>query len=160
MPYTTLPEIGDFGVLMTASLLKQIKENLDYLKSPPRYIYTRPFGAPDYSISSTSFVDLDATNLAATLTFTGEPVLVTFYCGRLNYSSSPTFYTLNVDGANIGNGNSGLGYIAVANVPISFSWVITGLSAGQHTIKFQARVTAGTMTFLAANGIQFIVTEI
>lgn len=161
MTYTQLPPVGDFGVLLTNNLLKTLVEDINYFRTPPQHIYSRDPGAANYTISSTSFGDIDATNMKPQLTFTGNPVLVELWVGRVQITTGPLLVTVTVDGSDIGGtGASGLAYMATSNNPLSFRWVITGLQSGLHTVAVQGRVGAGSATLTAVNGIQYRVMEL
>lgn len=162
MTYTNLPPVGDYGVLLTSGLLKTLLENNNHFRTPPQHIYTRDPGEANYAISSTVFVDLDATNMKPQLNFTGNPVQVELYAGRVTVTTGPLYLTLTVDGNDIGGGvNNGLAYVStsITNSPLTFRWVITGLDAGLHTIGLRVRVAAGSASITTINGVQFTVRE-
>lgn len=108
----------------------------------------------DYTETSTTFVDVDATNLALTITTNGGDVLVGFH-GSFNNGSGDVFLDVAVDGTRDGGDD---GYIRVRTASgvtqnaASFTRTITGLSAASHTFKLQWKVTGGTETLYAGAG--------
>ncbi len=114
--------------------------------------------AGDYTTTSTSFTDIDGTNLSLSLTTTGGDVLVWFTLEVQNNSAGNyTFFDVDVDsGTLIGAGFAGgitqfqtgtadriMNVCAIA--------VVTGLSAGSHTFDLQWQVEGGT-AFMHAGG--------
>lgn len=138
------PTTRTTGELITASIWNtDITDNLDALKDPPSENYEANEAA-DYSTSSTTFVNVDATNLALTITTTGGDVLVGFH-GALQITSTYILYfDLDVDGSREG-GDDGITCIeqAIDAKNVAFVRLITGLSAGSHTIKLQWKTSNG-----------------
>ena len=91
-------------------------------------------------------VDIDATNLALTLTTIGGDVRVTFV-GYGDGSGGDRVISIGVD-------VDGTPYTLVkeqetGDVNYSFSYIFTGLLAGSHTFKMQWQTSAGTATLYA-----------
>lgn len=167
MAYTTPKTDWATNEVVAADDMNDIGENLDALKNPPSDEYTRK-GTTDYTITSTTWADVDATNLNLSLDTTGGDVLVTFTGSAYAPSAALNIeFDLDVDGVREG-GSSGIVVVTtnsslVANV--SFSWWITGLSAGAHAIKLQAKLNAaGTVNLLAGgtvpSALQFVAREV
>lgn len=112
--------------------------------------------AGDYSTTSASFVDVDATNLALTITTAGGDVDIWFTGTFKSTSTTAFFLNVDVDGTPIG----GDGIVGArlwttglnSTQPISFVYRVSGLSAGTHTFTLQWRTLAGTLTLHAAAG--------
>lgn len=138
--------------LTSSDLNTYVRDNLAALKDPPSDSYVLN-EASDYTTTSTSFVDVDATNLALTITTTGGDVMVHFYGNFDGVAPNAVFVDVDLDGTRIG-GDDGL--IKYENpsyvVPVSFTRLITGLAAGSHTLKLQWKVSAGTTTLYAGAG--------
>lgn len=145
--------------LVTAAIANQhIRDNLLALKDPPTASYLFNEGA-DYTTTSTSFVDVDATDLALTIVTTGGDVFVTFF-GVVNLSANSLLvrFDVTVDGVAVA-GDDGL--IAWHNgttgntihAPIGFGVWVRSLAAGSHTFKLRWRMGgAGTATLYAGAG--------
>lgn len=150
MAWTT-PKTWATDELVTASNLNtHLRDNLNALKSPPSAAYTLNEAA-DFTTTSTSFVDVSASKLALTITTAGGDVLVHFD-GRLG-ATARVYLDVAVDGTRLAgddgitaNGDSGTAE------SISFTRLITGLSAGAHTFKLQWKVNTGTGTLYAGAG--------
>lgn len=130
-----------------------ISDNLDYLLNRPVAIQLVNEGA-DYTTSSSTFADVDATDLSKTITTNGGDVLVAFLCSVINSSQRATYLDLDVDGARQG-GNDGLACtVAAADLPsaLPLFCLVTGLAAGSHTFKIQWKRSAGTSTMYAGAG--------
>ena len=144
MAWTT-PKTWAVDELVTASDLNtHIRDNLNALKVPPTDHYELNEGS-DYTTSSTSFVDVDATNLALTITTTGGDVLVHFH----GYTVNQGYFDLAVDGSRAGGDD---GCIRFTTGPVSFTRLITGLAAGEHVFKLQWKTVGAALTLYAGTG--------
>lgn len=140
---------------VTAALLNtHLRDQLIALKDPPSANYVLNEGS-DYTTVSTTFGDVDGTNLALQITTTGGDVFVHFHgtCKQATGGHKVNF-DVDVDGVRHG-GDDGIvaqhdlgGDVAV----VSFTRLITGLSAASHTFKLQWKVTGGTGTLYAGAG--------
>jgi len=149
-PRTWVPE-----ELVTANLLNtHLRDNLNALKNPPSAHYELNQGS-DYTTTSGSFVDVDATNLALTITPSGGDVLVHFHGAVENSGGSAIYFDVAVDGTRIG-GDDGIARVRASAsldmVEVSFTRLITGLSAAAHTFKLQWKTPANTATLFAGAG--------
>lgn len=139
---------------LTASKLNtHLRDNLNALKNPPSAAYVSD-ETSDYSYSSTSFADVDATNFALTITTTGGDVMVHFH-GTFESSSTPTsvFLDVDVDGAREG-GDDGIAMAAPANGSpqvINFTRLIA-VSAGEHTFTLQWKTGGAGVKLYAGAG--------
>lgn len=150
------PKTWATGELATASNMNTyIRDQQSAIKTPA-HGYCDIDEAANYTISSTSFADVDATDLAITIVTGGGKVLVG-YSGMVNAAGLTTsgdriLFDVNVDGTNdrTNDGITGVNNQNGGNV--SFAFIIDGLSAGSHTFKLQARVTAGSAIIYAGAG--------
>ncbi len=134
--------------LVTEADMDAIRGNIEYLLDPNRQRILRDNGSY-YATTSTAFVDVDATNLAATLDTHGGPVLALVSGSAWNASAGSAVYLdLAVDGARVGASFAGL--LLVTSIAAgeehnaSFALLVTGLAAGSHTFKLQWKVNGGT----------------
>lgn len=150
----TSPRTWATGDLATAAMLNQhLRDNLDWLKTPTAGTITWP--TANFTTSSTSFVDI--TGLTTTITSNGGGFDVKFTASCTNSNlGAATYFDIMVDGVSISGVANGLqGWsqeVAGAAVAISFTWHIAAYSAGSHTIKMRARVSAGTLTIYGSTG--------
>ena len=155
--WVTLPTLAE-KTLLTALHMNNIKNDIDIIRSPALHYYLRGSGDADYTTSSTTYADIDTTNVNATLTLTGNPVRIKFYAGRHNNAATAGEIDLLIDGVSIRAGTPI--WRAGAGTPVNLEWVASGLSAGSHTFKLQWRmVGAGAFTLPSANGVWFEVRE-
>jgi len=139
--------------LLAADLNTHLRDNLNALKAPPTNSYV-PNEVSDYSTSSTSFVDVDSTHLALTITTTGGDVMVGLVSSVVTGGNSIAFDLL-FDGVRVG-GDEGI--LQVGNLRsdeargVSFVYLLTSVAAGSHTVKLQWRVDTGSATMYAGAG--------
>lgn len=109
----------------------------------------------DYTTTSTTFVDVDATNLSLTITTTGGNVMVG-YSGTVRIDTVGAHVHLNVDvDGSVVAADDGIVSMRSTGVTInsmSFVYLVTGLSAGSHTFKLQWKVSSSTATLYAGAG--------
>jgi hypothetical protein len=144
------PASWSVGQLVTATNLnEQLRDNLEFLKTPPTALYNVNQGS-DYTTTSTSFVDVDATNLSLTITTAGGDVLIAFM--GFTGGTSRAYYDVAIDGVRLA-GDDGLIANVLANfTPVSFVALKQGLAPGSHTFKLQWKVNSGTATMYAGAG--------
>lgn len=115
--------------------------------------------AADYaSLSSTSFVNVDATNMSITLTTGARRVFISVGCTAAMGTSVPHSICLDVtiDGTRQGQtfGLQAIDATAIGvAVNLSFSYLSDVLSAGAHTFKLQYRVTGGVLIIYASASV-------
>lgn len=143
------------GDLVTEADMDAIRSNIEYLHAANHDLVEHVEGT-SYTTTSTTFVDVDAADLAQTLTTTGGNVLV--LCTLV--VSHPTAgarveFDLEVDGARQGQ-DFGLAYVYGSAIttqqPVALALVADGLSAAAHTFKLQWRVSGGTATLYSTSG--------
>lgn len=154
MAYTS-PKTWSSEVLTDTDLNTYIRDNQIALKDPPSSDYQVNEGS-DYTTTSTSFADVDATNLALSITTTGGDVVVSFFASVGNSASSIIHFNVDVDGSPFAadDGCFGIATTGASAVrhAIAFTILVTGLSATSHTFKIQWKVVAGTATMWAGAG--------
>lgn len=144
----TNPRSWSTNELLTASLLNtHLRDNLLALKNPPTNVF---FPVADYTTSSTTFVDIDPTNLSRTITTTGGDVLIGFYA-PMNISNSSSQYMVRL----LRNGVV-IAFVLRSNTatihPASFLMLNTPVPAGTWTYKLQWAVTGnGVQMYGAGN---------
>lgn len=159
MPVFTNPPSFSAGRATKTEMNTYLRDNLLALKYPPFAMYTTVGHSADYSTTSTSFADVDSTNMALSITTGGDgagnpsDVLIGF-CGTAYSSSSIRIYfrlledgiTLNIDG-------DGYCVSEASGVrPIGFMFLRANASIGTHVYKLQYKVSSGTGVILANAG--------
>lgn len=138
------------NVLGAADLNEQVRDNMSYVHSgKPAGGGTKSTGGP-YSTSSSSLADVDATNLAATISVTTGRVLI-IVSGSFYADAAARLVTLvvDVDGTAYYVGKESLDTYSRI---IAFPMLITGLSTGSHTFKLRWSVGAGTAYLFSDSG--------
>lgn len=156
------PKDWQTGAVVTAAEMNTyISNNLLALKNRVSAQY-RLAEAADYSTTSTSFVDVDATRLALTLETTGGHLLVGFH-GCMKAVGFGVYFDVDIDGTRVG-GDDGIIMTDPQSTygaqSISFVRLVTGIEAGSHTVKLQwkkATATSNAVT-LFAGGSTYIST--
>jgi hypothetical protein len=123
---------------------------------PTMAIYTRT--SATYTTNSTSFVDVDGTNLALAITTLARRVRVNLQATGLSPATANAFTRLDIDidGARVG-GTNGLVSHRNANDTTqrvwnaSFTYLTDVLTAASHTFKLQWMVSAGTASLLGVS---------
>lgn len=140
----TTPKTWAVDELVTASALNtHLRDNLNALKTPPSAHYESD-EASDYTTTAGTWADVDATNLALTITTHGGDVLVHFH-GTLQGSGQHVFLDVAVDGTREGGDDGILRVRQDDYEAVSFTRLISGLSAGEHTFKLQWKSSSGTL---------------
>lgn len=159
---------------ITKEKLNEISDSLNYLYSPSRGLATVRNGS-NVTITSTTAVDLDAAAYALSVELTGlRDVYVELRGAAQNntlasvnsfdvYIDSTT-YLSSLTGTPLTFGATAfVQYVASNRVMVNVRYLIPRgtLAAGVHTFKPRAFVSAGTLTWIEANGLtQFEVGEI
>lgn len=149
------PKDWEVGESLTAAKLNtHLRDNLNALKSPPSDGYVVNEGS-DYSTSSTSFANVDGTNLHLTLTTTGGDVEVHFE-GTFQAAGAAGIVYLDVyvDAAVDGGDDGYLCQYCPASQPqaVSFSRLIEGLSAGTHHFYLEWKTNGVSIILYAGAG--------
>ncbi len=153
--YTAIPTLATKQVL-TYLHMNILKTNIDIIRSPGRYYYLKPSGEADLTVAGAAFVDI-AAPFSTTIDVSGNPVRCILYVGRHTTGGGATQFDLLVDGVSV------RGAVAIwsgGSIPINITWIVDGLTAGNHTFKFQwLRTVSGTATIFSANGVMMEVRE-
>jgi hypothetical protein len=139
MTWTTPQTWVAGSVVSAAQLNEQLRDNLTYLLSRPHQRIIRNAG---YSTTSTSFVDIDSTNLSITLTLSSGAVLVGLEA-NVSYDAgggSRPVFDITIDGARYANAvATGLGGITgpsgAFTAHLSFTVLVVGLTVGSHVFR-------------------------
>lgn len=139
------------GAVVTAARLNAIRDNTEWLKTPPQTVLNP---AANVTITSTSFVDL-FTGLSITTVGGRVMVAAVLTCSH-TVGGAPSYFDVEVDGVSESSGNGvlivftpGAGYFFNASIV----WVTAALSAAAHTIKLKAKVGSGTLTAYGVSGL-------
>jgi len=152
MAYTTPRTWTDDEVPDEVVMNTHIRDNLIALKDPPSSSYTMNQGS-DYSTTSTSFTDIDATNLGLTITTAGGDVTVSINMSFEVGSANRWYLDVDVDGARTGGDDGIFVTQGIANpYSLSMNYTISGLTAGPHTFKLQWKTSGGTLILYAGAG--------
>lgn len=168
MAWTSTKTFSSGDILTAADMNTYLSGNTDALKNPPSANYELDEGS-DYTTTSTTFVDVDATNLSLTITTTGGDVMIGFHGTVYNNAGVWTYIDVTMDGVRIG-GDDGIAGLRTASQDyphMSFVRLKTGVSAGAHTFKLQWKTSSGSTTLYAGAGTanfdwhsQFFVREV
>ena len=114
----------------------------------------------NYTISSTSFTNVDGTHLALSITpgnkaLTGQ-ALIGWHGNVVVPGGQRGFFSLLVNGT-LNPGNDGIIFAdpgaSTGTLQVGFTRLVTGLNVGTlNTLSLQAKVTGGTMTVFAGAG--------
>ena len=154
MPATwTTPKTWNTGDPLAASDMNtHIRDNFEYIKSPPTASY-KANEAADYQTTSTSFVNVDAANFALTIITAGGLVLVGFIGNISTSVAAKVNFDIEVDGVRQGSDD---GYLcqdtASGEEAIAFVIPISGLVAGSHIFKLQWKTSTSTAFMRAGAG--------
>lgn len=154
MAWTTPPSWST-SQLVTATQMQVLSDDLSYLLNRPGNAVKRDNGS-NYTTTSTSFGDIDGTNLKITLACSGSAVLLAFTGSCTVTSGSYIMFDFDIDGTRFASaGADGLTAHQLINANpscICMAVIVTGLSAGSHVFKVQWRVSGGTGTLASGNG--------
>jgi hypothetical protein len=158
----TQPRSWSVGELTTAALMNQhLRDNLDWLKTPPQGVYTPP---TTISITNTVMADILS---PITITSAGGAFLVGMQAGMTASASTIVItFDLHVDGVSQG-GTSGIHFFngtgTSTGFNASFVFYVAAKAAGSHTFKLRAMVSGGSASILSTSSgynAQFWVREI
>lgn len=152
---------------------EQVRDNLLALKFPPSASYIASGRLTDYSTTSTSFADVDSTNMDLSITTTGDgaggnaDVMIALTGALYSASSISIFFRILRDGVAI-NADDGLGVSLASGLRCaSFMFLDRNVTPGNHEYKLQWKVSSGTGVLCANAGTsgrdikaQFFIREI
>jgi hypothetical protein len=155
----TEPKTWTNEPLIASDMNTHIRDNLEALKDPPSNSYVLNESA-NFTTSSATFTNVDPLDtdgkLRLEITTSDVDVMVSFN-GVVNNNTNPgsVYFTLSVDGTIISDGGDD-GIIGLntnsgtLRIPVSFTRLITGLSAGPHIFRLMWKVTTATTGTLYA----------
>ncbi len=127
MAVWTTPRTWATGELVTATLLnEELRDKFEALRTPPTVTLVT---TSNLTTSSTTFVDVSATQLSLDITTTGADLLVGFFGDLIENSA---FLDVSLDGTRIGDTTNG---IMRGLNHVSFVLPVTGVSAAAHTLR-------------------------
>lgn len=145
----TSPKTWTAEVLTSSDLNTHLRDNLNALKSPPTDSYT--FNeASDYQTSSSSYSNVDGTDLSFTITTYGGDIFF-YFSGTTSTSAGQIFFDVTVDGTRYG-GDDGLCRVPNTLTTTTLLVYITGVAAGSRTFALQWKCSSGTATLYAGAG--------
>lgn len=107
--------------------------------------------AGNYTTTSTTFVDVDNTNMSITLTTGARRCMIVVSGSGYHSDTNHWAFDIDIDGSRQGQA-FGLvfgGDVTTQNQSRSFTYITDVLSAASHTFKLQWRVDGGTATLYA-----------
>lgn len=139
----TLEAAGGAGLVQAVINLPQ------RIGSLASYTYSNYAAAFQYSTISTTYVEVDTTNLKPTLPITTGIVEATLTANMSNASITGSFTSLFVDGVEVTNGTTNSDGLAQSsdNVPVAAGWGpyrVENLLPGNHIFSLVLRATTGT----------------
>jgi hypothetical protein len=152
MGWTTPATWNPGQVVSATDLNTHLRDNLNYLLSGrARQVIKRDNNA-NYATTSTSFVDIDSTNLAITLNLSGTAVLLVFTAVGNTLAGGTPIIDFDIDSTRFASGGTeGLGIVPHRTVGTIVA-LVTGLSAGNHTFKVKWKTASNTAALYAGNG--------
>lgn len=153
MAWTT-PKTWSAGEALTAALMnEQLRDNMNFLKDRGQASYRTDEGS-DYTTASTTFVDVDATNLALSVPGQADGHILVGFSGSWENDTigKQNYFDIAVDGVREGGEDGIFGVQAHAAdllLPANFTWLITLGSTATFVIKLQWKVDGGIATLYA-----------
>ena len=148
MAYSTLPIVAAGDVIRSSTWGNIARANEEYLFSG-RPTDSDGGVAIAVTTTSTTYAEMDATNLKKSITVNNGRLLVVFsaYIVTDNVSTHKGYVTVYVDSVDIGDATYGI-YTCYTNTARSFHWmkILTGLSVGAHEIKIMGKVENAAQT--------------
>src|SRR5215475_4560022 len=145
MGWTSPPSWVAGNVIGATDLNTYVRDNTNYLLARPKTVIKRDNNA-NYTTTSTSFVDIDGTNLAASITISGSVLLMGFVgvVSPGGILANYPWFDFTIDGTRYASAGAD-GLIrststtsgGIQDTPVCILGIATGLSAGAHTVKVQ-----------------------
>ena len=153
MPWNTPPTFTAGQVVTASDLNSYLRDNPNYLFGGPTTYTVKREGTADYTITSTSFVDVDATNLIITANVQGGKftVIAEFFMEPTGTSPQCEADIILDSTTRFGSTHGTAVFTPARWGHVTLVAFFTGLSAGSHTFKLQARVTGASMTCTVYN---------
>lgn len=154
--WTTPKTWATAEALIASDLNTHLRDNLDALKSPPTDHYELN-EASDYTTTSTTFVDVDGTNLSLTITPTSDTVMIGFNGAIANNTATGVVYLdVDINGSRFAGDDGILAITSTGAGQVlngSFVVIATGLTPDTaYTFKLQWKQSGGTGKMWAGAG--------
>jgi hypothetical protein len=158
MAYTNVPVFSDGDRFTQNEANIYIRDNLDALKNPPTAVYTASGHSSDYSTTSTSFTDVDSTNMALSITTTGDgsggnSAVLLCLSGTLYSSGAIRIYFRYLEDGNVLNANDGFMVSEFSGLrSLCIPFLYRQAAPASHIYKVQWKVSSGTGVLCAGAG--------
>jgi len=158
MAYTDVPNFADNNRFTRDQANIYIYDNLEALRNPPTALYVTTGHSTNYSTTSTSFVNVDTTNMTLTLISTGDGAggngtVFLGFCGTV-YGAADIYFRVLKDGVTPIGADDGIIVIESNGGgvrPASFLFP-HDVASGSHTYALQWKVASGTGELMAHVG--------
>jgi len=150
MAWTTPPTFASGQVVTAADLNSYLRDNTNYLFSGRPSASVLRVTTSDYSTNSSSFVDIDSTNLVLTLTVSSGRVLLMMNATWGMTGGAAAYLDWIVDSTTRLGGTYGLMAGGVQS-NVCLVGLATGLSVGSHSFKPQYR-SSGSLIYAYNTG--------
>lgn len=159
MPWTT-PLTASAGANATSSsdYNTYLRDNLNWLYARPVVHTVYQSASADYSLTATSWTDVDATNLIATMTTAANSrVLVRFqFIMSAITGGTTTIYFDVTNGFTRSGGTNGVLQTSYTGLQVVEAY-FTGVSAGSNSYKLQYQVAASVTATVKRSSFPIIV---
>lgn len=159
MPFTAPKTWIDTERVDYTEMNTYLRDNLLALKNPPTFHYETVGHSVDYTTTSTTFTPVDSTNLALTITTTGDGaggnggVMIGFTGTLYSTVSNRIYFRILRDGVTINIDGDGLLVSEETGLrPVGFMFLDASVAAGSHTYTLEWKTNTGTATLLANAG--------
>ena len=160
MPWSTPPNPVANVDTISASHIVALSNDVSYLATRPVYHAAYQGTTSDYSITATTWTDVDATNMIAPITvgIANSKVLIRFiFLVSSITGGSTTMYFDVTDGTARSTGaNNGVVITSIIGLITVEAW-FSGVAAGAKTYKLQSQVSSGTTAVIKKNGFPIII---
>jgi len=164
MAWTTPITWANNQLVAAADLNAQVRDNMNYLFSGRPTTATQRVAGSTYSITGSSWADIDSSNLSSTLTVSSGRVLLiasgTFYADA---SARLARLSFTLDGTRVASGGDAIlqAFMDTNSKPILWYWLATGISVGSHTFRPQWNTGgAGTISLFSQTGMPVLFTAL
>jgi hypothetical protein len=144
MPYHVVPTLSPGYVVLDSDWNSYIRDNDSYLLGGRPDLFSVVATGSDYTISGTSFADVDASNLILSPTLSGSRYLVEAMLTCAPAASHYLYFDWILDSTTRAGGTLGVMGAFNGVCVMRIGALFTGLSAAAHTFKLQARIDTAT----------------
>lgn len=145
MAYTAPKTWAAATPLSASDLNTHVRDNLVALKTPPNAFYFNA-GNPLYTTTSTSLTDVDATNLALSITPAVSSYVLVWVTGVWGLSSAPAdiYMTLRVNSTDVASSYGLVRGNSTSKSTFSFVYRADANAGASNTYKLRWKVSANT----------------